>query len=238
MDINKAFSYVFEDERWTNKFLIGVLMTLLSILIVPALILNGWLVAIVRNVMAGDKHPLAEWDDWGKLLRDGFNLFVAQLVHSLPFLLIFFIVFGTSIGFSGLSEVNEDAAAAGFMASFGLLGCVSLIYAIIMLFLMPALTIQYARTDELAACFRFSEVIRIAREHMADIFIAFIVTIVATFALSLIFGVLGVIPCLGWIAAMLLSLAIGPYLLAVTGHLYGQIGSKVEGPGKMSVVEG
>jgi hypothetical protein len=124
------------------------------------------------------------------------------------------------------------------MATFGLLGCVSIIYAIVLLFLTPALTIQYAMTNELGACFRFSEIIAIARENMADIFIAFVVLIVAAIAMSLVFGVLAIIPCLGWIAAFILGLALGPYLVAVTGHLYGQIGSKVQGPGKVAVVEG
>jgi hypothetical protein len=239
VDINQAFRYVFDDERWTNKILIGVLMSLLSFLILPALILNGWLVQIVRNVMGGDKRPLAEWDDWGKLLKDGFYLFVAQLVYTLPFLIIFFIALASSFGISGLSgELGEEAASAGFMATFGLLGCVSIIFAIALLFLTPALTIQYAMTDDLGACFRFSEVFAIARENMADIFIAFVVTLVAAFAISLAFGVLSIIPCLGWIAAFVLGLALGPYLVAVTGHLYGQIGSKVQGPGKMAVVEG
>jgi hypothetical protein len=238
VDISQAFRYVFDDERWTNKILLGVLMTVFSFLILPALILNGWMVQIVRNVMGGSKRPLAEWDDWGKLLKDGFFLFVAQLVYTLPFLIIFFIVFASSIGLSGLSEVSEDAAAAGFMATFGLLGCVAFIYAVVLLFLTPALTIQYAMTDDLGACFRFGEVFAIARENMADIFIAFVVTLVAGIAISLVFGVLSIIPCLGWIVAFVLGLAIGPYLLAVTGHLYGQIGAKVQGPGKMAVVEG
>lgn len=63
MDINQAFRFVFDDERWTNKILIGVLMSLLSFLILPAFILSGWVLQIVRNAMSGVKQPLAEWDD-------------------------------------------------------------------------------------------------------------------------------------------------------------------------------
>jgi hypothetical protein len=237
VDINQAFRFVFDDERWTNKILIGVLMSLLSFLIIPAFMLSGWVLQIVRNVMNGVKQPLAEWDDWGKLLRDGFNLFIAQLVYALPLLVIFFVFILTSGGFAALSDASEDVAAAGFMASFGLLGCVALLYGLALLFLTPAITIQYAMTDELGACFRFGEVFAIAREYFADILISVVVVIVAAVGLSLVTGVLSLIPCLGWIAAAVIGLAFGPYIAAVTGHLYGQIGTKVQGPGKMTVVE-
>lgn len=237
MDINQAFRYVFDDERWTNKILIGVLMSLLSFFIIPAFILSGWVVQIVRNVMSGVKQPLAEWDDWGKLLRDGFNLFIAQFVYALPLLVIFFIFIVTSGGFAALSDGSEDVAAAGLTISVLLLSCVALLYGIVLLFLTPAITIRYAMTDELSACFRFSEVFAIVREHFANILISVGVIIVAAVALSLVTGVLGLIPCLGWIAAVVISLAFGPYIAAVTGHLYGQIGTKVQGPGKMSVVD-
>jgi hypothetical protein len=74
---------------------------------------------------------------------------------------------------------------------------------------------------------------------MADILIAFLVTLVAGFAIALVVGILSLIPCLGWIAAFLIGLAVGPYISYVTGHLYGQIaakvlGNKAGGPGAMT----
>ena len=93
----------------------------------------------------------------------------------------------------------------------------------------PAIVIQYVREGDLAACFRFGEVLAIVRDNIGDILIAGLTPFAASFVLSLLFGVLNIIPCLGTIAAILLSIAMGPYLTAVTGHLYGQIAGKIGG---------
>ena len=69
MDINKAFRFIFDDKQWISKLLIGVLMTLTSFLIVPALILQGYLVKIIRQVRDGQDNELPEWSDYGDLLR-------------------------------------------------------------------------------------------------------------------------------------------------------------------------
>lgn len=163
------------------------------------------------------------------MFTDGLALLVAQLVYTLPFWLLACIVFFATVGFGGLSEVNEDVAAAGILATFGLVGCLSLIFWIALLFISPAIVIQYVKTNELGACFRFGEVIAIARDNLNDIVIAVLATFAASLVLGVVLSVLGVIPCLGQIAGAVIGIAAGPYLLAITGHLYGQIAANIEG---------
>lgn len=119
MDINKAVRYVTEDKTWLSKLLIGVLMSVLSFLIVPALILQGYVVKIIRRVMSGQWDGLPEWDDWGKLLRDGFFVTVAEIVYTLPFILLI-IVGAAATG--GLTSVTGSENAAGLIATTGVLG--------------------------------------------------------------------------------------------------------------------
>jgi hypothetical protein len=232
MDIAKAFTYFSEDERWVGKLGIGVLITLVSFLILPAFLLYGYTVGITRNVMNGEKRPLPEWEDLGTLFKDGLVMFVAGIVYTLPFWLLICIAFSATIGFGGLSEatqISEDAAVAGILATYGLVGCLILIFSLAFFFISPAIVIQYVRNDDLGACFRFGEVIAIVRDNFADILIAGLTPFLASFVLSIVFGVLNIIPCLGTIAAFLLSFAVMPYLSAVTGHLYGQIAGKIGG---------
>jgi len=167
---------------------------------------------------------LPEWQDWGGFLRDGFFVFVAALVYTLPLWLLMCIAGGSTIGFGGLSEVSEDAAAAGMFATFGLVGCLAFIFWIALLFIIPALIIQYVREGNLGACFRFGEVIGIVRDYIGDIAIAVAVLFAASFVISLV----AQIPCLGW----LIAIAAGPYIAVVAGHLYGQIAAKVGGTPK------
>lgn len=228
MDINKALRFVFDDKQWISKLLIGVVMTLFGFLIVPALILQGYLVKIVRQVMGGQDNELPEWSDYGNLLRDGFYVTVGQLIWFLPFILLLLIVGVTTGGFTSMVEGSD---ASGLIATGGglLMLCLGLLLVVAALFLTPALLIQYAIKDDFGALFRFSEVFDIIRNHMSDILIAFLVTVAAVFVVSLIGGVLGIIPCLGWIAAAAIGLASGPYVSFVGGHLYGQIAAKVLG---------
>jgi len=226
VDVNKAVRFVFEDKQWISKLLIAILMSLLAFVIVPALILQGYVVKLIRQVMNGNRDTLPEWDDWGKLLRDGFFVTVGELAWMLPLILLVIIV---SVATGGIGSLSEDAAAVAATGGGLLLLCLVLLMVLVALFLTPALLIQYAIKDDFGALFRFSEVFDIIRNHMSDILIAFLVTVAAVFVVSLIGGVLGIIPCLGWIAAFVIGLASGPYVSFVGGHLYGQIAAKVLG---------
>jgi hypothetical protein len=221
MDVAKAFTFVTEDEKWVGKIGVGAL---LSLLVVTFPLLIGYRVGVTRNVMNGVERPLPEWDDFGKLFMDGLNVFIAQFVYTLPFWLIMCIGFFATIGFGGLSEaINEDVLAAGFLATWGIIGCLFFILAIAWVFLGPAIIIQYVRHENLGACFRFSEVLGIARENIGDFLIVVLAVLGTNIILNSVSGTLFLIPCLGWIASPILTLVGLTWLAATGGHLYGQI---------------
>ena len=229
MDVNKAFRFVFNDKQWISKLLIGAAMSLLSIFILPAFILQGYLVKLVRQVMGGQDDMLPEWMDYGKLLRDGFFVTIGQLVWALPFILLLTIMAAVTGGLGSVVNNSGDMVAAATTGAGLLMVCLVFLTVIAFLFLTPALLIQYAREDDFGAMFRFSEIFDIIRDNMADILIAFLVSVVALLAISVVAGIVGIVPCLGWIAAALIGLAMGPYIQFVTGHLYGQIAAKLPG---------
>ena len=237
MDVNKAFRFVFNDKQWISKLLIGAAMSLLSIFILPAFILQGYLVKLVRQVMGGQDDMLPEWMDYGKLLRDGFFVTIGQLVWALPFILLLTIMAAVTGGLGSVVNNSGDMVAAATTGAGLLMVCLVFLTVIAFLFLTPALLIQYAREDDFGAMFRFSEIFDIIRDNMADILIAFLVSVVALLAISVVAGIVGIVPCLGWIAVALIGLAMGPYIQFVTGHLYGQIAAKLPG-GKASGYNG
>jgi hypothetical protein len=221
MDINKALTYVFDDERWVTKSIIGLVLSFLGFLIVPIIFVQGYLVWIVRNVMDGLEFPLPEWDDWGKMFMDGLNLFIALFVYSLPAVLLM-VCGGLLFLPAGMAEGDvAGALAAGGGIGFMVLSCLAALWGLAMIVLGPAITIQYAREGTLGACFRFSEVIAVTRDHIGDIAIAVVVLI----GLGIVLGLIGVIPFIGWLVALAASI----YTTFVSGHLFGQIGRKVAG---------
>lgn len=223
MDLGKSLSYVFDDENWVSKMGIAVIIVLVSFLIFPIVLLVGWMVAITRNVMAGEERPLASWDDWGQLFKDGGSIIVASIIYSSPFILLFIIAFFATIGLGGLSEVSEEAAAVGFFATFGVLFCLGSIMALALFFLSPAITLQYVRTNQLSACFRFGEIVDIIRNNLVDIIIVALVP----FGISLVTSIVAFIPCVNIIVGLIVT----PYQQAVLGHLYGQLALKIDGKG-------
>jgi hypothetical protein len=228
MDVSKSFRFVKDDTQWLSKLLIGVLMSVLSFLILPALILQGYVVKIIRHVMGGNRDDLPEWDDYGKLLKDGFFVVVAEIIYTLPFIILMIVGFAATGGMAGLADRGSDLAAIAATGGGLMMVCLTILFIVALLFLMPAILIQYAIKDDFGALFRFGEVFDIVRNHTADILIVFLVSLAATMAFSLLIGVVFatiiLIPL-----AILLILAVSPYISYVTGHLYGQIAAKVLG---------
>jgi len=221
MDIGKSLTYVFEDDRWVVKLLIGTGLVILSFLIIPIFFVQGYMVKIVRNMLDGLEKPLPEWEDWGKLFMDGLYLTIAGLVYSAPIWLL--MICGTAVFLpAGLTEgdLSSTMAAAGGI-SFMLIACLAMILGILIALLYPAITVQYAHEDNLGACFRFSEIIAMTRENLGDVIIALLVLL----GVGLVLGLLGVIPLIGWVIALVASF----YTTVVSGHLFGQIGRHMLG---------
>ena len=226
MDVGKALTFITEDERWVNKVIILLIVSFFSWLIFPIFFLIGYAIGITRNVKDGVEKPLPEWEDWGKLFMDGLYIFIAQFVYTLPFLIIACIATVATGGLGALADSggSSDAMGALFGVTGLIIGCLGFLYMLALVFISPAIIIQYVlQHDDFGSTFRFGEVFAIARDSIANILIVILVTMGIGFAVSAVTGVLSLIPCIGWIAALLISLLMGPYLTAVSGHLYGQI---------------
>lgn len=229
MDVSTAVTFVRDDQRWASKLLIAAVLIFFSFLLIPIPFVVGYSLAVSRRVMNGDPEPLPEWDDWGKLFMDGLYVMIAQFVYTLPFWILACIGFGATIGFGSLGNLSEDAAAAGVLATFGVIGCLVLLLWIALVFITPAIYIQYVRTNDIGACFRFGEVFGIARDYIGDILITVVFALVASFVISIVTGILQIAPCIGWILALVVWALAGPWLTVSMGHLYGQIAAKMGG---------
>ncbi|MDX1414755.1 MAG: DUF4013 domain-containing protein [Candidatus Promineifilaceae bacterium] len=224
MDVNKAFTFVFDDERWITKVLIGSVLLFFSFLIVPVFFFAGYMIQIVRNVMDGLENPLPEWEEWGRLFKDGLVYTIAGLIYTLPIWILMccsLIFFIPAAGVEG--DIGEILAGVGILSMI-VVSCLMLLFVIALALIGPAIAIQYARESTLSATLRFSEVIGMTRDHIGDVLIVLLIILGLSFAISLP----AAIPFVGWI----ITLAASVYVGLVTGHFYGQIGAKVGGSPK------
>ena len=223
MDIGKAFTFVTEDERWVGKLGIGVLISLFSFLLIPIPFLWGYMIGVARNVRDGVTDPMPEWDDWGKLFKDGISVIVAQWVYTIPFWFLMCIAGIGTIGLGSLTDVNEELATAGLFSTFGLVCCLFIVFAVALFFISPAIVIQYITTDDFGSLFHIGEVFSIAKHNIGNILLITLALFAAAIVVGLVLGIIGLIPCIGQIVGFIVTLALGPYFLVVGGHLYGQL---------------
>ena len=231
MNINKAFSFPFEDKQWISKLGIGAVISMVPIL---NFAWSGYLVGILRNVVRNEAEPLPNWDNFEKKFMDGLILFAAGLVYSLPILLVVCLPMGI-MGISGALSGNSDLqdvgeVIAGVGGLLGLcLGGLFLIYGLFLSIVYPAILVLFAREGTFASCFKFREVIDLISKNAGTFFTAWGISLLTGFGVGLVAGlvsgVVGWIPCVGWIAALVASVGSTIYATAVYAHLFGQFGA-------------
>jgi hypothetical protein len=240
MNIEKSFRFPFEDKEWISKLGLGALITMVPIV---NFAWSGYLVDIIRNVMNNTIEPLPTWDDLGKKFSEGLILFAAGLVYASPILILMCLPL-SMVAFSGLISGNsnmEDLARvitdAGGVLFYGLL-CVFVFYAIALSVIYPAILILFSREGTFASCFKLREVFDLISKNAGPFFTAWGLSLVGGFGVGLVIGIfnliVGWIPCIGWIASLVLSLGSGVYIAAVYAHLFGQFGALVFGHSQLT----
>ncbi|MEF8856843.1 MAG: DUF4013 domain-containing protein, partial [Haloplanus sp.] len=97
IDLGWVVTYPTNSDDWIKTVLIGGALTLLSILIIPAFLVYGYVLRGLRAGMADEKEPPV-FDDWGTLLKEGVIAFVVVLVYQLIPLIVMTVTVGGSVG--------------------------------------------------------------------------------------------------------------------------------------------
>lgn len=182
-----------KDAEARKQFLIACLVTLAGFIIplIPTIILMGYGVKIMRQVIQERKNPsMPEWQgsDWSAMLMDGLRVFGLQIILMLPLFLImgcgiFFMISG-SIGFAALAEESTQAFAPlgvlfyllgiGIMMLFSLL---SIPYGVIISAAIP----HSVANNSFEAGFKFKEWFPILRKGLGNFILGYIFVIVISF---------------------------------------------------------
>ena len=205
MDIARAFSYVFEDEDWVKKVLLGGVINLIPI--AGFFFTTGYMLETLKNIMEGRELPLPEWDDWGGKFMKGLMAFVIGLVYSLPILAV--VCCFTAV--VALAGQNEDVTNA--LGSFGglCLNCVSLLYSLALMLIIPSVMAKYAEAWELGAAFRLGEIFNLVKDNIGTYLMVLVISLLA-----------GVVTNLGVVACGVGVLFTMFYAMLVNAHAYGQ----------------
>jgi len=222
MDIGKSFTYMFEEDKWVEKVLIGGLLCLIPIVNFFAV---GYALRALKNVSEGKRPVLPEWDDWGADWVKGLVVsFVAPLIYSLPLLFAavpYFIVSAVTVrssyyGYSyGYGYSNGAPLACSLIYT-----CLAGVWGLFIAVVYPAGALKYAREGQFGSFFRFAEIFRLIKDNLADYVVAILLSVVA----SIVAGIVGGIACGVGVAFT----SFWSYL--VMAHLFGQVQPTVAAP--------
>src|SRR6478752_5815282 len=86
MDIGRSISFIFADRSWVSKVLICGLLFFVPI--IGWLLIGGYLLRLLHNVITGTEPALPEWNNWGGDIAGGLKAFVVGFVWAIPIFII------------------------------------------------------------------------------------------------------------------------------------------------------
>ncbi|MEW5945948.1 MAG: DUF4013 domain-containing protein [bacterium] len=194
IDGERAFTFVFKDEKWLSKVLAGGFLFLIPL--VGWFMIYGYGLRVIKDAAEGRDVPLPEWD-LGECLKRGFLTFVYYIgfaiVVYVPLAVVVFVL-------SRVPVLGILGILIYYAASLG-----------IGLYVMAALSVVGAE-ENYGAFFQFSRVLGMIKRHPGQLLLAFVFSIGASIV-SMV-GLVGLIVCViftMFIGFMIMSNILGQY---------------------------
>ncbi len=202
MDFGRVFGYIFKDEDWIKKVLIGGLLNLVPF--VGSFFSLGYFLSHYKNMREGRDIPLPEWEDIGGKFVLGFKAFVVYLVYILPVILLYVLSF-----FLAFLTINKGKGGAVLGLIVVLFYFIIFLYYIFLGLILPAVLMKFTENFNIPDAFKFGEILGIVKSNIKEFLILFVVMIASSFIMSL-----GMILC-GVGVLFTMFIGVGIYLRAV-----------------------
>lgn len=195
--LSEAINYPRQSDHMLKTVVIGGVLSLLSVLVIPALVLGGYLIRVLRYTNAGN-DDLPEFGDWGQLAIDGLKAAVITIGYAVVPVALFALSVGV---LSGTVEI------IGYVAS-------GVTY-VAMIYCLPAALTIFAREERMGAAFSMSNLrsVLTSRQYVGGWLRAVVVGV----ASGIIGGALGLVPIVGFVVSVFVAF----YVNLVTAYLFG-----------------
>jgi hypothetical protein len=227
MDFTRALTFPFEDDDWLSKLGLGLLIGLIPIVGNP-LAVQGWSFRLAQAVKRGDPTPMPDWSDFGGKLGKGLMVWLASFIYQIPTAIVFCVLWAVFLlpAMSGGDEDLATALAGGASIIAVCCFCVVILYAIAAGLVYMAGYLRYMDNDEeFGTFFQFGDNIALLRENIGDFGMFIVYMLLAGLIVSVVSSItLG----LGGLVA-------GPFMMYFSGHLIGQLATKISPVGAPAV---
>jgi len=201
--ISASLDYLRDGENAIVTVLVGGLLLLASPLIVPSILVLGYVSRVLRRTADGDDEPPV-FDEWGDLLVEGAKAFAVTFVYSLVPLLVFATAAVVSVG--AFVVVPGGGGSGTFLGTFLagtvvlVLGIVALAVSLVGLYLTPAALAAVADSGRIGDGFAVGTLWGVVTKRAYAT--GWLTAAAVVLAGALAVGVLSVVPVLGTIAGL------------------------------------
>jgi energy-coupling factor transport system substrate-specific component len=199
LDLGQAFTFVFRSHRWVRKLAFGGVCLLFSWLIVPLLLLAGYIVEVAKRVRSGGRE-LPAWDHPWQNIKDGFKIITALLIWVLPTVIL-------SVP-AGIVETGPSVPSA-VTRVVGVLAAIGSVWSLLVLILEPAIIIQYIDHGFFSALNVPAVIGRVRVNLGLSIVVGVLVIVLTTIGLigiaGLVIGVMFTLPYASFVGAYLVG---------------------------------
>lgn len=157
--LKEALLYPWNDGESGTTLVGGGVLTLLSPLVVPALLVLGYNLRVVEAVLDGEDHP-PRFEGWGGLLVDGIKAAVVLLGYVVAPMALGTALLAVLAGAAGFRFRGGPPTISGGLAVGGLAFIVALLLAglaLLVWYLAPAALVHLGRTRRLRAAFALDD---------------------------------------------------------------------------------
>lgn len=203
---NESIRYLKDSDDAAMTILVGGLLIIFGFLIIPALIVQGYVIRVLRRVSDGDTDAPG-FGDWTKLTVDGLKAVVITVVYALvPAVLAVVFVGG------GVALADNAPALGGLVAILG--GVLTLVVGLAVWYALPAALVRFAEKNTMGSAFEYESLVPILRdgEYGTGWLLALGVLVVA----GVVASAVGAVPLLGWLAAVF----VGFYAQVTAAYIY------------------
>lgn len=195
----------------TTSLLYGVVLGILGVLVIPALIIDGFVLGVAKNAASGSPG-LPQWGEWVDLLVKGILFWIISFLY----MLIPIVLFSLGAGSMLMSLLMGDTAAvAAGMGTGGIMITIGSLLMLIAALLLPIALVKYAVEGSFGAAFKIGDIIK--KVLSLNYIISWIV--VSVYAV-VVYMVLGTVTFF----FPLIGTGIASYIVAVTAmDVFGQV---------------
>ncbi|MDY0126384.1 MAG: DUF4013 domain-containing protein [Anaerolineaceae bacterium] len=203
IDFGKAFTFIFDDERWFDKLIVPILVSLIPV--VGGLAFTGYILRTIKNVIQNEVNPLPDFE-FGEDLSRGFRLFLIGLVYSLPIMLV------VGLALIPMLRLNSNESLSALAVIFLVLAFLLMIaYSLFLMLIQPIMTANFAVKDTFASGFELG----LFFKRLGNNFVAWLIVYAGIF----LAGIISPVGSILFFVGVLITTAYSQLMVA---HLTGQ----------------